>query len=335
MVSVLWIAFVTLLGLRGRITPPCTPDALVARNLEMLVLAMVLRLKQGPVPVIYEVLDVHRIMVGPSVKARMIRWVEQVLLRRCDLVIVSSPGFVEHYFRPYLAYLPSIRLVENKPLAFAHPPESAGNRLPSENHVRTRTVIGWFGILRCSWTLACLDTLTRRHPGKFSVLLRGKPALDALPQFHQTVAANPDLHFGGPYRWPDDLAEIYADVDLAWLIDRYDAGANSDWLLPNRLYEGALHGAVPLALNGTQVESRLRSQGIGVIVDAPSVEAVETALMSLTGAALQGMRDRLCALPKNEWLADTAECEALVEAICGLSSTATGPRARRKSEAVT
>ena len=60
----------------------------------------------------------------------------------------------------------------------------------------------------------------------------------------KVIDANPDLSFLGPYAWPGDLPDIYGGVDVAWLIDRYQAGQNSDWLLPNRLYEGCLNGAV-------------------------------------------------------------------------------------------
>lgn len=105
--------------------------------------------------------------------------------------------------------------------------------------------------------------------GRYRVLLRGKPALDQLPQFHATVAANPDLDFGGPYRNPEDLADIYGQVHLSWLIDRYDAGKNSDWLLPNRLYEGCRHHAVPVALAGTEVANFLGDYGLGLTIAAP------------------------------------------------------------------
>ncbi len=206
------------------------------------------------------------------------RALERRLMRRVGLVLTSSPGFVNEYFQPHGQTRVPIRIVENK----CFYPEAALPAVPTRRPVAAPITIGWFGILRCAWSLDCLDRVTRAAPGRYRVLLRGKPALDQLPQFHATVAANPDLDFGGPYRNPEDLADIYGQVHLSWLIDRYDAGKNSDWLLPNRLYEGCRHHAVPVALAGTEVANFLGDYGLGLTIAAPDAEEVGRRLGALS-----------------------------------------------------
>src|SRR3712207_8090815 len=42
------------------------------------------------------------------------------------------------------------------------------------------------------------------------------------------------IRYVGTFRDEAHLAEMYRSVHFAWSMDFYEAGANSDWLLPNR-----------------------------------------------------------------------------------------------------
>ncbi|KEP71399.1 glycosyl transferase [Thioclava dalianensis] len=285
-----------------------TPDLVLARNLEMLALGRSYLRGRAAIPLIYELLDIHRLMIGQGRVARGLRKIEAWLMARCALVLVSSQGFVRHYLERYRQPARAVALVENKPLMLNGPGPATARTAPITPNCIT---IGWFGILRCQWTLETLDLLTRRHPGRFHIVLRGKPALDVLPKFHETVADNPDMSFEGAYRWPDDLPEIYSACDMAMLIDRYDAGANSDWLLPNRLYEGCLFGAVPISLSDTELGHSLAARGVGLRVTSP--EATIDSLAAVTPEALAGLRATLAGLPRETWYADATDCADLVE----------------------
>ncbi len=296
------------------------PDAIVARNLEMLALAAPLRRRMSEggahIPLTYEVLDIHRMMVGPGASARTLRWVERRLCRDLDLLIVSSPAFVENHFARHGQTSAPVALVENKVRTADHltlRAHAAAQDTVTSGPVR----IGWFGILRCAVSLDCLDQLTRAHPDRYRVFLRGRPALDVLPDFHSIVDTNPNLDFGGPYVYPDDLLDVYGAVDLAWLVDRYDAGANSDWLLPNRLYESGLVGVPPIGLAGTEVERRLRDLAIGLVVDSADAAATHRLLAEVTHDGIDALRTRQNALPLETWATTDAECREMVQRILG------------------
>lgn len=290
-------------SLAGRLQSGPVPDVILARNLEMLVLAVSLRRQYPQARIVYELLDIHRLLLGQGLISRALRGVEAVLMRRAALVIVSSPGFVRHYLTAFARPARQVVLIENKPF-----PVAKAASVVTEGPIR----IGWFGILRCAWSLTMLDRLTRAEPGRWTVILRGRPALDVVPNFHETVAANPDLVFLGPYRWPEDLASIYAGVDLAWLIDRYEAGGNSDWLLPNRLYEAGAQGAVPLAVAGTEVAARLTSLGVGLVAEGLGEAQLRLALAGVNRASIGALHARLATLPVETWEAGRDDCRALV-----------------------
>ncbi|MES0864706.1 glycosyltransferase [Ruegeria sp. SCPT10] len=292
------------------------PDTILCRNLEMLALAVPLRrsLSKGrPVALIYEVLDIHRLMVGPSKPARAMRWIERRLCRGVDGLIVSSPAFLRAHFEAYEQCQAPVFLVENKVVNAASPIPK-----PSEYQCKDAPLrIGWFGILRCPFSLHSLDALTRARPGRYQVILRGRPALDALPDFHRIVEANPDLQFEGSYVYPDDLARIYSGVDLAWLIDRYDTGSNSDWLLPNRLYESGINQVPPIAVAGTETARRLNELELGLILDQADNDAVIDMMDKLSSETLEHLRQAQHTAPLSTWRTTDQEARDLVDAIAG------------------
>ncbi|HUH75869.1 MAG TPA: glycosyltransferase, partial [Devosia sp.] len=67
------------------------PDVIIARNLEMLGVANRLRGLWGGAPsLVYECLDIHRLLLRQDGLGRAMRAVEQRLLRAVDLLITSS-----------------------------------------------------------------------------------------------------------------------------------------------------------------------------------------------------------------------------------------------------
>ena len=306
----------------ARQLPPCgKPEVILARNLEMLALGARLARARGA-RLVYELLDVHSMMLGSGLSARVLRRIEAGLMRRTALVVLSSPAFRTQYLQAFGQPDRPVLLVENKP--FARPEETSPVPAPAPGGIEEGgpLILGWFGMLRCRWSLGVLDRTTRARPGRMRVVLRGRPALDVMEDFHRVVEANPDLSFMGPYDWPDDLPGIYGGIDAAWLIDRYQAGQNSDWLLPNRLYEGCLNGAVPVVLEGTEVARRVLAWGCGVAVGAPEDAAVAAALSAIDAHGLAVRRAAVAALPREALEMDAGECRRLTAAICGTGDLA-------------
>ncbi|MEG7700648.1 glycosyl transferase family 1, partial [Listeria monocytogenes] len=76
-------------------------DVVYVRNLDMALVAWAsARLAGSRAPLVYEVLDIQRLMVRPDWVGRIARAVERWILGRSALLVVSSPDFVSRYFAP-------------------------------------------------------------------------------------------------------------------------------------------------------------------------------------------------------------------------------------------
>jgi succinoglycan biosynthesis protein ExoL len=291
-------------------------DAIVARQLETLVLAALARRLLVPsAPLIFECLDIHRLMGTSGVGGRMLRAVERSLLARCQRLLVSSPHFVRAHFARIHQRLPAITVVENKALTFEFDAPLVPERCAPERPPGAPWRIGWFGVIRCARSLGLLADLALACPGTVEIVIRGRVAASVLPHFDAVVAATPGLSFGGPYDRARDLPRLYADVDFAWAIDFYEAGSNSDWLLPNRLYEAGLFGAVPIACQDVATGAWLAERRVGVLLEGDPAKSVETFIRTLDAARFGALRAGLATLPKTAFLYTREDCRALVETL--------------------
>jgi succinoglycan biosynthesis protein ExoL len=295
------------------------PDLIIARNLEMLALAR--RAKsafQATVPIVYECLDIHRLVLRDDFLGKAMRGAERYLARDAKLLLTSSPAFIANYFKPFGQVAAPVELLENK--YFEPAAISPDDRMAAEDPVGPPWRIGWFGALRCRRSLELVAEFSRRLDGRFEIILRGRPALSEFPDFHGFVESEPWLSFGGPYRNPEDMATIYREVHFSWAIDFFEQGLNSEWLLPNRLYEGCRFGAVPISMGNTETGRFLDRQGIGVLLRQATPEALEAALGDMEEHRFGKLRARVLARNPRTWSHDRSDCRALVEKLRGLTA---------------
>ena len=290
-------------------------DVVVSRSLEMLLLAMVVRRRIGnTVPIVYECLDIHRLMLRSDLVGRLLRRIERRLLDSSSLLIVSSPRFIDAYFARVHPRLPQWHLLENKLLASELPADQAIAALPPTVSASAPWRIGWFGIIRCRRSLKLLAALVRASKGHIEVDIRGRPAYDILPDFDSCIAATPGLTFGGSYDRAADLAAIYGRVHFNWAIDFYEDGLNSAWLLPNRLYEGSVFGTVPLALRTVETGQWLARLGCGFLLDQPLEQSLTALFEGMTWPAYSKAQQHVSSLDRSALL-ETADTAAAFTAI--------------------
>jgi hypothetical protein len=288
-------------------------DVILARNLERLALAQAARTRaRSSARLVYECLDVHRAMIGSGVVATCLRRIERDLLARADLLIVSSPAFLTNHFdrqRGDGPRRPETAVVENKVCVGCAPARSSPRRPGPPWRV------GWLGVLRCRRSLDVLAELAARRPDLLNVVIRGRPSQTELPQLTACLPASPATAFGGPYR-AEELPGIYRSVHFTWAVDWFDRGCNSDWLLPNRLYEGGLYGAPPIAQAGTETARWLQQRGLGVVLPDPARD-LEGFLERLTARDYTALEQAMLTHPRRDFTADLRDCSALVAALEG------------------
>jgi succinoglycan biosynthesis protein ExoL len=292
-------------------------DVILARNLEMLAIAVRLRSLSGnTVPVVYESIDIHRLLLRNDRTGKSLRAVEGWLSRRASALITSSPAFITEYFNKRSNVKLPARLVENK----LYP-------VPAMTEIPSRTSgppwkIGWFGVIRCRKSLDFLLELVKRSSGTVEVIIRGLPALDQFDDFHKSTDSVPGLRFEGAYKNPDDLSAIYGEVHFAWAIDMFEEGLNSSWLLPNRIYEGGLFAAVPIALSTVETGHTLNRMGIGVTPGSLDVDSLVSFFDQLTAPQYFALEEKIRAMPVSAWTFSKQDCKDLVQYLASFTKTA-------------
>jgi succinoglycan biosynthesis protein ExoL len=298
-------------------------QVVMARTLEMLAVADAARRRCDlSARLVYECLDIHRLMLSHGAKGRALRTVERALMRRASLLVVSSPAFLDAYFEPMQGVgrtLPiDTLLVENKVLELG----AVLDTRPPRARAGPPWRIGWMGAIRCRKSLDILTRLAFRRPDLVEVAIHGRPAYTEFDDFDAQVAALPNVTFGGAYT-AADLPRLYGDVHFSWAIDYMEEGQNSSWLLPNRVYESGRYGAVPLALEDVQTGRFLADRGFGVRFKAPA--ELEGFLEALTAERHAQLRAELNAVPVEAFVADERDCRSLLDALAGQQGTPSAP----------
>ena len=259
----------------------CT--VLYARNIDMLLMAWVAkRLLHSKALLVYEALDIQHLFIGQRAHNKLMRAIERRLLCAADLLVVSSPDHMSHYFHAVQNYRGDWFLLENKISPHQLLPGQLKNR--RDPPAATPWVIGWFGVLKGRRSLDMLSHLARQLPDTVEIYIRGIAGGHDVPleSIERACATHPNMRYGGPYKSPIDLPELYGNVHFTWAGDFLDAGSNSDWCLANRIYEGGLFSSVALALEETATGRMIKQHKLGFTLCEPYEDQLVDFFRSLT-----------------------------------------------------
>ena len=170
--------------------------------------------------------------------------------------------------------------------------------------------IGWYGVIRCRTSLDALAALVRDHPGLVEVTIAGKISQNLIDIFDTIVSAAPGISYVGPYDRAHDLKRLYEGVHFAWAVDYYEAGGNSEWLLPNRLYEGGYFRTPMIASAHSQTGKWLAGHDAGVLLGEPLSSALPEFFRKLDVARFGMVRRHMAALPDALFVYGQEECRA-------------------------
>jgi succinoglycan biosynthesis protein ExoL len=288
-------AALRLLRYRDRIAEV---DIFIARNLDNALLALFARrLCRSGTSLVYEVFDVNRTCTDRGLRAVLLRRLERWMLGRANLLVVSSPHFFTGYYQPLLHYQGDWSLFENKVPRWAHEREFGKFTLRGASARARPWRIGWFGYLDDEKSWEILRRLAESLPKGVIINVRGMPYSDFdMTGFLVDVQRMENVVYGGPYRNPEDLIEVYSSVDLVWTSDCNASVANSKWLLTNSLYEAGYFGKPVLAIAQNAVGDFVNKHGTGWCLEESTAECLIDLISKLSPEAYLAKCQKIIAL---------------------------------------
>ncbi|RFB05077.1 glycosyltransferase [Parvularcula marina] len=288
-------------------------DLFWARNLDMLTVAIAARRDaRSHAPVIYETLDIHRMLTNKGTPYEMLRKIERRLMRNVSMIVTSSPAYEREYFDRIHPGHPDVALIENKLPLEGLPPRPATPL--RDGPLR----LGWVGVLRCARSFAMLQEIAKTFAGRIEVILHGAHAADQLPDFEEAVARTPHMTAYGRYTSPIDLPKVYGDIDIVWSGDYFQsrggpvAIGNSSWALANRLYEGGYYGVPAIVPQGTEMARWIERVGTGRVIPEPVEETLPRLLEELMAGGIVPLRQIVADTPSTVFVDDGSELDALL-----------------------
>lgn len=272
------------------------------------------------IPLVLEIADIQPAMTGSGILAKILRKIERAVLKRTDLLVTTSPGFVREYFLPVQGYTGEIFLLENKVYPSGRLPFTlAGHSAPVLGG--RPWVIGCFGALRCRRSLELMHALAARLGDRVRFVLRGYPAGTITDDFDGLLGDLPNLGFGGSYFYPDELAEMYAGIDFNWAFDMSDPSKNSAWLLPNRIYEGGCFAVPVIGAKATETGRWIEAHALGWTFTDPLEETLTDFFKTLDSKEWEHVKLCCTVHPREDFLGEAdyaklAERLYTVTAVC-------------------
>ena len=256
-------------------------DGLYAFGLDMALLALFGNIGIGK-PVFYEIGDIRQQQLAKNLKGKVTRLVERWVAHRTKKIVVTARGFADEYLVRWIGVPEErIRIIENRlDLPSAQRPQ----RTEQLDSPSAPLVIGYFGVLRCPWTLATLKAITQKSGGRIRIHIHGY-ALGV--DVSKEAIRDEGLEYFGEYRSPDDLAGMYEAVDIVWATYPAPRATREEgnwmWARTNRFYEACYFRRPMIVLAGGDEGQEVAERGIGYLVHLrPPEEAAADIIQALT-----------------------------------------------------
>jgi succinoglycan biosynthesis protein ExoL len=205
----------------------------------------------------YQVRDLHTLQVTKSTLSSLIRGFEKLMLKKVKKILVSSPGFIDYYYKKI--YNGNFVLIENIPSI------DVWKNYKISNSNRTTIRIGFIGIIRYKKSLFQLIEAVEELNNQgysFEVLFAGGGDISDLKQ---KIKLKECFIFKGAYEYAKDIIELYTKIDLIYSV--YDGtDFNCKVAMPNKYYESILTKKPILVASNTFLASKVEKMGIGADV---------------------------------------------------------------------
>lgn len=266
---------------------------------------------RGSRKLVYEVADIREVLIENKILSRCLRWLERFILKHVDVLVVTSKAYITEYYQK-IQRLSGLHyeVIENKLDKDSIPELKKVDLVLPGDVIR----IGYFGVIRCRRSWEILKQVAEKGAGKFQIYIRGIPRLTG--DFEKEVQKAPNVIYDGPYVSPDDLPEIYNQVNLVWACYTYQGNGIGNWLWArtNRFYESCFFKKPMINMAGTEDGRLVKDLNIGKCIDMRDVEKSINHILNINYHDLIVWQSNINKLPEHTYIY-TNEHNRLLKAI--------------------
>ncbi|MBD8349062.1 glycosyltransferase [Dysgonomonas sp. HGC4] len=238
------------------------PDHIIASHWDMLFLASLCKGKK--MKLVYENLDIPT--ANTSFIHKALRFIEKISLKKTDTIILAS-----RFFEPkYRFFKGDKMIIENKPFE-----NIMTDKLPAFEHDRGRLKISFIGGLRYFEVMKNLISAVKDL--NIDLLFFGDGP--DVSRFKDFATGYTNVFFFGRYNY-DDIKCIYDLSDLVWAV--YPSkDPNVKYAISNKFFESIVFSKPGFYCTNTELGDYAYNNGIGMKVDAYSVEGIRKVLLEI------------------------------------------------------
>jgi hypothetical protein len=298
-------------------------DVIYCFNLETLLIGWAANLfRNSKTQMVYDVADIWPYLIKKGMAGSVLRSVEKFLVKRTAMVVVTSSAYIDGYFHGVQKLIDTrYHVIENKV-----EPETKNhtNNLPSpagidEEQTEIPIRIGYFGVIRCRHSLQTLQQVVEEGRGKFLLYLRG--IFIGMDHLKSDILKSEYVEYGGPYISPDDLPELYKNIDLTWAAF-YHAQSNVRWARATRFYQACYFQSPMIVQYNTQDGSIAQKLNLGLSVDIANSKQASRKILGIGYEDLERWKKNIEQVPQ-EFFVDQNENQKLFNKIKECTAPAT------------
>ena len=204
---------------------------------------------------IWDISDINPAFLGDSFGAKILRRFETVLLKRADLIFLTSPWFYDKYYSKKIGRA-KVRVIENfLPLPIVQPQNSPP--------ISEKVVIVYSGIIRSISDIKLMLSVANKMPKQVEFHIHGYPDRNISNDFVREIRYSDSNVIYFERFSANDLPNIYAKAHLTWGFIDQEANENEQWLLTNRIYNAWAYRRPILTNAGTASGAAVETKRLG------------------------------------------------------------------------
>lgn len=282
-------------------------DLIYAFNLDLLLISWFVTLFQRKkIKLIYDVADIHTILIKKGIVSKLFRATERFLLKHTSLIVVTSPAYIDGYFHGIQNADNQFKVIENK--IEKNVPRHLSLISSTDINTNKYITIGYFGGIRCEQSLKFLKKLITESNGTIRLKISGY--FLGTQFFKKAFLQSKHSTYSGPFIDPDDLDQLYSSVDLIWTAHMHGI-TNTKWSISNRFYQACYFRRPMIGQVNTQDAKRIERYKIGCSIDLQKFEESKSIIQSINTQQIEQWKKNLKQVPE-EVYSFTNEYEQLV-----------------------